>query len=177
MVAKAMLAMPSGPGHAADPTLSIADLVEHWLALEESIRADARIMLAGGTAHSFALLSLEQIAASPRETLVRLVGWLGLGAELSRAQEVWVAGVHRAPNAKYAGQYTSALAADPSMASAHEGMVAAYATRVRSVSGYELSNPEQYSHPPTRGVKWWRAWLGEDADEKTLETLLLMAGS
>mmetsp|Transcript_7658 Transcript_7658/g.17133 ORF Transcript_7658/g.17133 Transcript_7658/m.17133 type:complete len:158 (+) Transcript_7658:1125-1598(+) len=92
------------------------------------------------------------------------------------AQEVWVGGVDPSPNAKYISRYEAEIAANPAALRGHHGMVAALGARVRAVSGYELDIPfQRYSHPPVRGIEWWRAWLGDPTDEETLRTLLAVS--
>uniref|UniRef100_A0A7S3C2M4 Uncharacterized protein n=1 Tax=Haptolina ericina TaxID=156174 RepID=A0A7S3C2M4_9EUKA len=81
------IAAMDGPGAASDPAQGTTGLVEHWLAVEESIQTDARRMRARRSPHSFVVLNLEQLAVRPRDTLVSLMGWLGLGGTLSEAQE------------------------------------------------------------------------------------------
>ena len=195
MVAHAMVETPGGPGSVVDPGLRLADLVEHWVAVEGAIRAGARRLLTrrrrrtSETSASdaslpspppFALLTLEAVAADPRGALARLLIWLDLPADLSAEQEVWAAKVRPRPNAKYIEKYKASIAASRTMADEHEVLVARFKVQVQAVGGYQLEAPiEQYSQPPTRDEEWWKQWLGdavEEVDTKGLAALKHLCG-
>ena len=137
---------------------------EHWLAVEEGVRAGCR--RGAPPARAVALSSLEQVgrpttssrcslaradrrtspplralqlAADPARTLRKLRRWLGLGAtawdELPATRR-WLSGVRAAPNARYATELLAALRGSHEARVEHARLGARFGARVAAASGY-----------------------------------------
>ncbi len=134
--------------------LSLLELLENWLAVEEAARAVVRARAASGERGAVALVSLEGLAARPERTLARLLCCLGVepcdgggGAtapaagvpELPAAAARWVGTVRPRPNDKYEDAYVDMLRRGGARAEAEHGaLVADFGSRVAAVAGYDL---------------------------------------
>ena len=176
--------------------LSLRELVEHWLRVEETVRDHARLLRAAdGPAPAearFALLSLEALTAQPERTVLSILAWLGHcgaegGAEGDSAvwralpqAATWLKGVRSRPNAKYAVDYRRQLRTDPGAAAQHDRLVADFGPVVGEVSGYQLTaiprveeeesaaaaGLDPWELPPHRDAAWLSAWLGREVDSR-----------
>jgi len=157
-IAVALATLRAG-GETADD-LSVADLVENWLAAEERRAEDERRyfgaqqapedeVAAGaqrglGSARALTLtVTLEEVCREPARILREILDWLGLQPEES-ALRALESSVQRDPNEKYFRAYCKGLAAKTSMAiQEHADLVSRFADRVRAVAPYDLRAVEE----------------------------------
>ena len=114
------------------PSLSLFDLVAHWLAVEEYAATNAPKL-----AHA-KRVALEGFAAAPAATLLDLWAFLGLDATRADADAA-AAAVDGDPNAKHRDAYCAALRSDPRKARDHARLAARYGALVREHHDYDLA--------------------------------------
>lgn len=143
-IAVAMSTLSAG-GRSVDD-LSVADLVEHWVAAEERLAADLQQYFQMGSGPSdargstYRILSLEAVLQAPRRKFEELIAWLGLPSD-EKAAEAFEASAKKDPNARYFGRYCMALlSGGESHMQAHTELVARFGEQVRKVEpSYDLS--------------------------------------
>eukprot|EP00277_Geminigera_cryophila_P021506 CAMPEP_0179463328 /NCGR_PEP_ID=MMETSP0799-20121207/45425_1 /TAXON_ID=46947 /ORGANISM="Geminigera cryophila, Strain CCMP2564" /LENGTH=380 /DNA_ID=CAMNT_0021266563 /DNA_START=21 /DNA_END=1160 /DNA_ORIENTATION=+ len=123
-------------------TESMYDLIEHWLAIEESLAADLPFL----PENSFRILQLDDVAKNPLLVMQDLFSWLEITPlqELKRsgrgaAVYTWATSVSSAPDDKYKVLYKQKLE-DPTFAKQHARILLDFSARVRAVSTYELAS-------------------------------------
>jgi hypothetical protein len=114
------------------PSLSLFDLVAHWLAVEEYAATNAPKL-----AHA-KRVALEDFAAAPAATLLDLWAFLGLDATRADADAA-AAAVDGDPNAKHRDAYCAAVRSDPRKARDHARLAERYGALVREHHDYDLA--------------------------------------
>merc|ERR1711920_366433 len=90
--------------------LSTYELIEHWLAVQESFLHDASQLPVG----SVRVVELETLVDSPEETLRSLCEWVAVvDCEDSELWEAWKEDLDPTPNEKYSYRYRERLEEAP----------------------------------------------------------------
>jgi len=124
-------------------TESLYELVEHWVAIEESLAGDLALL----PDSTYRKLHLEDVAKGPLVVMDDLYAWMGLASiadlqQQGRASAViqWAAAVSPDPDDKYRTLYRKRLSDSPKAASEHARILRDFAARVRAISRYELED-------------------------------------
>mmetsp|Transcript_38711 Transcript_38711/g.75674 ORF Transcript_38711/g.75674 Transcript_38711/m.75674 type:complete len:398 (-) Transcript_38711:44-1237(-) len=120
---------------------SLYDLIEHWLAVEESLASDLEHLPQG----SYKVLTVNQVAAAPLDTLQTLFEWLGVESvtELRRTKQMWLLdawaeAMDPKPDDKYKVWYAEELAKSSTAREQHSRIMRDFAARVEALGTFKL---------------------------------------